>query len=88
MDAGRILLQVKTHWNYSTASPVMIAVSSGPCCTAPDPLVQDQGVRHKQGEVDTRVNIDLATFPGPPRFLQGPWVSVHGGSISGADIVA
>ena len=31
---------------------------------------------------------DLAMLPGPPGFLNGPWVQVQGGCISGADIAA
>ena len=32
--------------------------------------------------------VDLASLPGPPGFLSGPWMQVHGGSITGADIAA
>ena len=32
------------------------------------------------------VNVDLASLPGPPGFMGGPWIQLHGGSISGADI--
>ena len=35
-----------------------------------------------------RVNVDLASLPGPPGFLSGPWTQVHGGCISGADVAA
>ena len=34
------------------------------------------------------MNVDLASFPGPPGFLSWPWMQVHGGSITGADIAA
>ena len=49
--------------------------------TAPDPLVWDQGGRRKVRRTDTRVNVDLASLPGPPGFLGGPWpwTQVHGG---------
>ena len=32
--------------------------------------------------------VDLASLPGPPGFLNGPWFQVQGGCISGADIAA
>ena len=32
--------------------------------------------------------MDLASLPGPPGFLGGPWIQVHRGFISGADIAA
>ena len=38
--------------------------------------------------LDIRANVDLASLPGPPGFLSGPWFQVHGGCISGADIAA
>ena len=76
----------------------MIAVSrvtvnhDGRGGTAPDHLVWHQGSKKKQRKVDIGVdigvNIDLASLPGPPGFLHGPWVQVHGGCISGADIAA
>ena len=56
--------------------------------TARDPLVWDQGGRRKVRRTDIRVNVDLASLPGPPGFLGGPWITIHGGSISGADIAA
>ena len=46
--------------------------------TAPDPLVWDQGGRKKMRRTDIRINVDLASLPGPPGFLNGPWVQVHG----------
>ena len=56
--------------------------------TAPDPLVWDQGGTRKVRRTDIRVNVDLASLPGPPGFLGGPWIQVHGGGIAGADIAA
>ena len=32
--------------------------------------------------------MDLASLPGPPGFLGGPWIQVDAGHISGADIAA
>ena len=54
--------------------------------TAPDPLVWDQGGLWKVRKFDHGVNVDLASLPGPPGFLNRPWFQVHGGGISGADI--
>ena len=43
--------------------------------TAPDPLVGDQGSRPKVRKLAVRVNVDLASLPGPPDFLIGVfWV--------------
>ena len=72
----------------------MIAVArvtvnhDGRCGTAPDPLVWDQGSRPKVRKLAMRVNVDLASLPGPPVFLGGPWIQVNGGHISGADVAA
>ena len=44
--------------------------------TAPDPLVRDKGGPKKARKTDIRVNIDLASLPGPPGFLAldaGSW---------------
>ena len=49
--------------------------------SAHDPLVWDQGSKKKQRRTDIRVNVDLASLP-------GPWVQVHGGCITGADVAA
>ena len=51
-------------------------------------LVWDQGGRQKARKLAIRVNVDLASLLGPPGFLSGPWVQVHGGYISGADVAA
>ena len=56
--------------------------------TAPDPLVWDQGGRPKARKRAMRVNVDLASLPGPLGFLNGPWVQVHGGHISGCGFAA
>ena len=37
---------------------------------------------------DTKVNMDLASLPGPRGFSNGPWMQVYGGCITGADIAA
>ena len=56
--------------------------------TAPDPLVWDQVSRSKVRKLAIRVNLGLASLPGPPGFLGGPWIQVRGGRISGADLAS
>ena len=56
--------------------------------SAPDPPVRDQGSKKKQRRTDIMVNVDLASLLVPPGFLKGPWVQVHGGCITGADVAA
>ena len=51
-------------------------------------MVWDQGGPKKARKIDIRVNVDLASLPGPAGFLGGPWMQVHGGGIAGADIAA
>ena len=46
--------------------------------TAPDPLVWDQVSRPKVRKLAIRVNVDLASLPGPPGFLNNSWIQVHG----------
>ena len=95
-DARRRLLKVRSHW-YSIMFLLhrfMIAVArvtvnhDGQGGTAPDPLVWDQLSRPMVRKLALRVNVDLASLPGPPGFLNGPWIQVHGGYISGADVAA
>ena len=56
--------------------------------TAPDPLVWDQGSRPKVRKLAIRVNVDLASLPGPPGFLNISWVQVDSGHITGVNIAA
>ena len=94
IDATRRLLQARSH-----RCPIvlllhrfMIAVArvavnhDGRSGTAPDLLVWDKEGPKKARKIDIRVNIDLASLPGPPGFLYGSWVQVHGGCITGADV--
>ena len=60
----------------------------GRCGTAPDLLVWDQGSRPKVRKLAIRVNVDLASLPGPPDFLNNSWVLVYSGCITDADISA
>ena len=96
MDAWRCLLNVRTHW-YPTMQQLhrfMIAISrvavnhDGKGGSAPDPLIWDHGRSKKVRRTDIRVNVGLASLPGPRGFLSGLWVQVHGGVIAGADIAA
>ena len=55
------------------------------------PLFPLSGIRvvpKKVRKLDIRVNVDLASRPGPPGFLGGPWMQVHGGCITGLDFAA
>ena len=96
IDARRRLLKARSYWH-----PVMldlhrflIAVAGvtvnhdGRGGTARDPLVWDQGGGTKARKLAIGVNVDLASLPGPPGFLGGPWIQVDGGHISGRDIAA
>ena len=70
-----------------------LTLSSIPCAkkkksTAPDPLIWDHGGRTKTRRTDIRVNVDLASLPGPPGFLNSSWIQVHGVCISGTDVAA
>ena len=96
LDARRRLLLARSHW-YPIMSDLhrfMIAVArvsvnhDGKGGTAPDPLVWDQGSRPKARKLAIRVNVDLASLPGPPGFLSNSWVQVDAGRIIGADIAA
>ena len=60
----------------------------GRCGTAPDLLVWDQGSKPKTRKLAIRVNFDLASLPGLPFFFSGPWLQVHSGRVSGADVAA
>ena len=40
------------------------------------PLVWDQGSRPKVRKLHIRVNVDLASLPGPPGFLNSSWIQV------------
>ena len=50
--------------------------------TAPDPLVWDQESRPEARKLAIRVNVDLASLPGPPGFLGGSWIQVNSGHIT------
>ena len=96
IDARRRLLQARCHW-YPIMDDLhrfMIAVAQvsvnhdGKGGTAPGPLVWDQGSRPKVRKLAIRVNVDLASLPGPPGFLNNSWVQVNPGRITGAEIAA
>ena len=85
-DARRKLLKVRNHWypillqlqRFKIAVARVTVNHVGRGGTAPDPLVWDLGGRKKTRRTDIRVNVDLASLPGPPAFLTGPWMQVHG----------
>ena len=90
------LLQARCHW-YPIMSGLhrfMIAIArvsvnhDGKGGTARDPLVWDQGSRPEVRKLAIRVNVDLASLPGPPGFLNSSWVQLSAGRITGADIAA
>ena len=76
-DAGRAILQLHRFMVANVQSCCQSHHGRGG--SAPGPLVWDQGSERKQRKTDIRVNVDLAFLPGPPGFLNGPWVQVHGG---------
>ena len=96
IDARRKLLGARSHW-YPIMTDLhrfMIAIArvsvnhDGMGGTAPDPLVWDQESRPKVRKLAIRVNIYLASLPGPPGFLNSSWVQLAAGRINGADIAA
>ena len=93
---GRRLLGARSHW-YPIMTDLhrfMIAIArvsvnhDGEGGTAPDPLVWDQGSRPKVRKLAIRVNVDLASLPGPPGFLHSSWIQVDSGHITESDIAA
>ena len=96
IDARRKLLKFRCYWYpfVPLLHRFMIAVArvtvnlDGRGGTARDPLVWDQGGPKKACKLDIWVNVDLASLPGPPGFLGGPWIQFHGAGISGADVAA
>ena len=96
INARRRLLQARSYW-YPVMADLhrfMIAIArvsvnhDGKGGTAPDPLVWDQGSKPKVRKLAIRVNVDLASLPGPPGFLNSDWVQVDAGHITSADISA
>ena len=96
IDARRRLLGARSH-GYPIMTDLhrfMIAIArvsvnhDGKGGTAPDPLVWDQGSRPKVRKLAIRVNVDLASLPGPPGFLNSSWVHVNAGHTTGSDIAA
>ena len=90
IDARCSLLQARTFWypGILQLQRFMIAVSrvavnhDGKGCSAPDPLVWDQGGPRKVRKTDIRINVDLASLPGPCGFLHGTWMRF----ITGLDV--
>ena len=96
IDTGRRLLQARCHWYPIMADlhRFMIAVArvsvnhDGKGGAAPDPLVWDQESRPKIRKLDIRFNVDLASLPGPPGFLNHSCIHVHAGRITADDVAA
>ena len=96
IDARRRLLKARSHWysimldlhRFMNAVARVSVNHDGKGGTAPDPLVWDQGSRPQVRKLSVRVNVDLASLPGPPGFFGGPWTQVDAGRISGEDIAA
>ena len=96
IDARRRLLQARGYW-YPVMADLhrfMIAIARASVNhdakggTAPDPLGLDKGSKPEVRKLAIRVNVDLASLPGPPGFLNNDWVQVHAGHIISADISA
>ena len=94
IDARRRLLGARSHW-YPIMTDLhrfMVAIArvsvnhDGKGGPAPDPLVRDQGSKPEVRKLAIRVNVDLASLPGPPGFLNSSWVQVNAGHITGSDI--
>ena len=96
INAWRRLLQARSYWypiltdlhRFMTAIARVSVNHDGKGGTAPDPLVWDQGSKPKVRKLAIRINIDLASLPGPPGFLNNNWVQVDAGHITSADISA
>ena len=96
INARRRLLKARSYW-YPIMTDLhrfMIAIArvsvnhDGKGGTAPYPLVWDQGSRPKVRKLHIRVNVDLASLPGPPGFLNNNSVQVDSGHITSANISA
>ena len=96
IDARRRLLQARSYWYpiMTVLHHFMIVIArvsvnhDGKGGTALDPLVWDQGSRPKVRKLHIRIDVDLASLPGPPGFLNSCWIQVDAGHITGADISA
>ena len=96
IDARRRLLKARSHWypimldlhRFMIAVAMVSVNHDGRGGAAPDPLVWDQGSKPKVRKLTIRVNVDLASLPGPPEFLNSSWIQVAAGRITGADIAA
>ena len=90
------MLQVRIYWYPIMADlhRFMIAIArvsvnhDGKGGTAPDPLVWDQGSKPKVRKLAIRVNVHLASLPGPPGFHNNTWIQVDAGHITSDDISA
>ena len=83
INAGRRLLKARSHWypimtdlhRFVVAIARVSVNHDGMGGTAPDPLVWDQWTRPKVRKLAIRVNVNLASLPGPSGFLNNSWNS-------------
>ena len=84
----RLVVLVMTDLHRFMIAIARVSVNhDGKGGTAPDPLVWDQGSRPKVRKLHIRVDVDLASLPGPPGFLNSSW-QVDAGHITDSDIAA
>ena len=96
IDARRSLLQARGYWypiivdlhRFMVAIARVSVNHDGRGGTAPDPLVWDQGSKPKVRKLAIRVNVDLASLPSPPGFLNCTWIQIDDGHISRDDVAA
>ena len=85
-DLGRrhqseVLIDARRLHRFMVAIARVSVNHDGRWGTAPDPLAWDQGSKPETRRLAIRVNVDLPSLPGPPGFLGGPWIQLHGSSI-------
>ena len=91
VDARRSLLQARVFWypviqqlhRFMIAVSGVVVIHDGKGCSASDPLVWDQGGPRKVRKTDI-----LTSLPGPCGFLNGTWMQLQGGCITGHDVAA
>ena len=75
-NAWGVWCPVMLHLLRLMVASSRVSVNHGEGGTALDPLARDQGSSEKHRKVGIRVHVDDAALPGPPGFLDGPWVQV------------
>ena len=90
VGARRVITNAKDLWypsmlqlhRFMVAIPRVAVNHDGQGGTAPDSRCLGTGSGVKQRKVEARGHEDLATLPGPPGFLCGPWILVNSGCIT------